>query len=69
MKKKVFYLLLLAFVGSMGTQVYAKAEVESEETVRDYVEKYLGCNGGEMKCFTGELSFKGISVSGTWYQH
>ncbi len=28
----------------------------------------FGCDGGDYKCFTGSLSFAGVSVSGTWYK-
>lgn len=29
---------------------------------------FIGCPGGNKKCFTGSISYGGGTISGTWYQ-
>lgn len=48
-----------------SANVEALTEVEN---IGDFMEKYFGCNGGQYQCFSGTVSFKGASISGTWYQ-
>lgn len=32
-----------------------------------YACKYLGCCGGENKCFTGSITIGGVKIEGTFY--
>ena len=51
-----------------NANVEALADLEpGDKTVMDYVCKYVGCCGGERKCFTGSVNVYGVSVEGTFY--
>lgn len=50
--------------------VNVEALTQEEATgAMQYICKYLGCCGGQYKCFTGEISYGGVSVSGTFYMN
>lgn len=36
-------------------------------SIGDKVRDFIGCPGGNAKCFSGEVTIKGVTVSGTWY--
>ena len=38
------------------------------ETVADFMREYMGCPGGNQKCFVGTIGYGGFFVSGTWYK-
>ena len=55
--------------GLFNANVEALAGDESipDGTVMSYVCKYIGCCGGDFKCFSGSFSISGVEVSGTFY--
>ena len=72
--------LLLAAAAVTGFAAYDKSNVSDlldanvealatgeQQGLMKYVCEYLGCCGGEKKCFTGSVSYGGASVSGTFY--
>ena len=72
--------LLLAAAAVTGFAAYEKSNVSDlldanvealatgeQQGLMKYVCEYLGCCGGEKKCFTGSVSYGGASVSGTFY--
>ena len=83
MKKKLLLAgatLLLAAAAVTGFAAYEKSNVSDlldanvealatgeQQGLMKYVCEYLGCCGGEKKCFTGSVSYGGASVSGTFY--
>ena len=83
MKKKLLLAgatLLLATAAVTGFAAYDKSNVSDlldanvealatgeQQGLMKYVCEYLGCCGGEKKCFTGSVSYGGASVSGTFY--
>ena len=83
MKKKLLLAgatLLLAAAAVTGFASYEKSDVSDlldanvealatgeQQGLMKYVCEYLGCCGGEKKCFTGSVSYGGASVSGTFY--
>lgn len=83
MKKKLLLAgatLLLAAAAVTGFAAYDKSNVSDlldanvealatgeQQGLMKYVCEYLGCCGGEKKCFTGSVSYGGASVSGTFY--
>lgn len=53
--------------GFLYENVEALASDEGGDSVGDYVKRILGCPGGNAKCFSGEITVKGVTLSGTWY--
>ncbi len=66
-----------AYVFSQKPSGIFEANVEaltSDEAAPDgsamsYVCKYIGCCGGDDKCFSGSVSIKGVEFSGTFYMN
>ena len=83
MKKKLLFggvAMLLAAAAVTGFSVCKQSDVSDllnanvealatgeQQGLMKYVCEYLGCCGGEKKCFTGSVSYGGASVSGTFY--
>lgn len=49
--------------------IEALTQSEPTEGLMQYVCKYLGCCGGQNKCFSGEVSINGVTISGTFYMN
>lgn len=47
--------------------VEALADGGGGVSIGDKVRDFIGCPGGNAKCFSGEVTIKGVTVSGTWY--
>ena len=47
--------------------VEALADSGGMVSIGDKVRDFIGCPGGNAKCFSGEVTIKGVTVSGTWY--
>lgn len=47
----------------------AEALANAEECVMDYVCRYLGCCGGQNKCFYETVSIGNAELSGTFYMN
>lgn len=58
MKKKILLsmVFILCTMFAFHAPLKASMVLGPEITVREIVEKYLGCNGGDDKCYTGSLS-------------
>lgn len=52
----------------LDANVEALAETE-QGTLVHYACKYLGCCGGDNKCFTGSVTIGGVIIEGTFYMN
>lgn len=43
------------------------ADEEADDSIGAAISEFLGCPGGEKKCFTGKVTIKGVEIEGTWY--
>lgn len=50
-----------------NVEALAGNEGAPDGTVMSYVCKYIGCCGGDFKCFSGSFSISGVELSGTFY--
>lgn len=51
----------------LSANIEALADNEGPKGLMKYVCEYLGCCGGPNKCFSGEISYGGATISGTFY--
>lgn len=66
MKKCLILFGVIAFMSVASIPVFA-ADEETDDSIGAQVRDFLGCPGGNKKCFTGKFDFKGVSFEGTWY--
>lgn len=51
----------------MSTLPSIAAKEESDDSIGALIREFLGCPGGEKKCFSGKIEYKGFILEGTWY--
>lgn len=63
--------LWAVFNGSNSSFLKENVEALTDDgngvSIGDKVRDVIGCPGGNAKCFSGEVTIKGVTVSGTWY--
>lgn len=58
--------LAVASKDNSGSDVLLHENVEAL-TSGESIREFLDCPGGNKQCFSGSVSYGGISVKGTWY--
>ena len=66
MKKYFVYLCFVMFMLVSVIPIFA-ADEEADDSIGATIREFLGCPGGEKKCFTGKVTIKGVEIEGTWY--
>ena len=67
MKKNLLYCSLVVVLFLSFTPNIVNAAAVPEGAVGEAIREMLGCPGGNKKCFSGTVSYNGLSFTGTWY--
>lgn len=67
MKKLFLVCIAILAITSVPTIIAKPVNFQEADSVGKTIRDLLGCPGGDNKCFSGKISYKGVSFEGTWY--
>ena len=67
MKKIILVCLAISAITSVSTIFAKPVAFQEADSVGKMIRDFLGCPGGDNKCFSGKVKYKGVTFEGTWY--
>lgn len=67
MKKLFLACFVISAITSLSTVLADPVDFQEADSIGKEIRDFLGCPGGDNKCFSGKISYKGASFEGTWY--
>lgn len=65
---KIFIIcFIVSTIVSLSPMIANPTEMQDPDSIGKAVRDFLGCPGGDNKCFSGSFSYKGVEFEGTWY--